>query len=135
MLENLNLDSITQSSSSTPNYPNKPISPRKINMPTVSKPIFNKAPLQVNVDRPLQATNSEPFSSDSYLSQQQECSSNHSDDNSILSPVQVGFLVRVLLDLSWFCNFVVKMNLNFEQFLEFNNRFLLKTLIFRQPNP
>ncbi|KAI6176791.1 hypothetical protein M3Y97_00837000 [Aphelenchoides bicaudatus] len=100
VLENLNLDSITQSSSSAPIFPKKAISPRKITMPINTRPIFQKAPLQVSIDKTPQTTTSEPFSSDSYLSQQQECSSNHSDDNSILSPVEATECIRAIYNAS-----------------------------------
>lgn len=80
------MDSITQSSSSAAFSKKSP--PLKN---TISRPIFSKPPLQISVERqppPFATAKTEPASSDSFSSQQQECSSTHSDDNSILSPVE-----------------------------------------------
>lgn len=88
MLEDINLDTISSQSTSNTDtkLPIKPIYRRPYKKST-DKVIFKKSPLHVNVSRPPTTTSSnDPFSIDSCLSQ--ECSSTHSDDNSILSPVE-----------------------------------------------
>jgi hypothetical protein len=83
VLENINLD-ISQSTSADQKPPRKSSYKRQYSKST-DKPAFKSSPLHVNVNR-LPISSSDPFSIDSCFSQ--ECSSTHSDDNSILSPVE-----------------------------------------------